>query len=80
VQEYSTPLAVDIDESAALPDAVREHAARTPDAVVFRRKSPGGWNHLTAKHLTPEVAAHTKGLKPTRVHARHPVGQIIKKP
>ena len=62
MQEYSTPLAVDIDESAALPDAVKAHASSTPDAVVFRRKSPNGWTPVTAKQFSQEVAAVAKGL------------------
>jgi long-chain acyl-CoA synthetase len=78
VQEYSTPLAVDIDESAALPDAVKEHASRTPDAVVFRRKAPGGWTDVTAKQFAGEVTAIAKGLIASGVQAGDRVGLMSK--
>jgi long-chain acyl-CoA synthetase len=78
VQEYSTPLAVDIDETAALPDAVRKHATDTPDAVVFRRKSGSGWDPVTAKEFADEVAAVAKGLIASGVKAGDRVGLMSK--
>jgi long-chain acyl-CoA synthetase len=78
VQEYSTPLAVDIDETAALSDAVRNHAEKTPDAVAFRRKEAGGWASITAKDFADEVSAVAKGLIASGVQAGDRVGLMSK--
>ena len=78
MQEYSTPLAVDIDESAALPDAVRAHANNRPTSVVFRRKAAGGWSDVTAKQFADEVAAIAKGLIASGVGPGDRVGLMSK--
>ncbi len=78
MQEYSTPLAVDIDESAALPDAVLRHATQTPDAVVFRRKDGAGWSPITAREFADEVAAVAKGLIASGVQPGERVGLMSK--
>ena len=78
MQEYSTPLAVDIDESAALPDAVRAHATNRPSSVVFRRKAGSGWQDVTAKEFADEVAAVAKGLIASGVKAGDRVGLMSK--
>jgi long-chain acyl-CoA synthetase len=78
VQEYSTPLAVEIDEAAALPDAVQAHATNRPSSVVFRRKSGSGWQDVTAKEFADEVAAVAKGLVASGVQAGDRVGLMSK--
>ncbi len=40
VREYSSPAVVSIPQRATLTDALQAHAAKTPDAVLFRRRVP----------------------------------------
>jgi len=78
VQEYSTPQAIELPETAALTDAVRERAASSPDAVVFTRKVDGGWSPVTAKEFDHEVRALAAGLIATGVGPGDRVGLMSK--
>ena len=62
MQEYSTPRAVELDPTAALPDTVHERAASSPDTVVFSRKTDGRWAPVTAGEFATEVDALAAGL------------------
>ncbi|MEU1008499.1 long-chain fatty acid--CoA ligase [Streptomyces sp. NPDC005890] len=49
--------------SGSLADLPFTHAAETPDAVLLRRREPGGaWRPVTAAAFAAEVAAAAKGL------------------
>ncbi|HUR14384.1 MAG TPA: AMP-binding protein, partial [Mycobacteriales bacterium] len=78
MQEYSSPLAVEVDRSAALPDAVRGRAASRPEAISFRRRSASGWEPVTAKQFCAEVDAIAKGLIAAGVQAGDRVGLMSK--
>jgi long-chain acyl-CoA synthetase len=74
VQEFSTPEAVTIGATAALTDAVREGASRSPDAVLFARRSGDRWTSVTAKEFATEVSALAAGLVASGVRAGDRVG------
>ncbi|MBO8902374.1 hypothetical protein INO11_14820, partial [Staphylococcus aureus] len=57
MQEFSTPEAVTIGATAALTDAVREGASRSPDAVLFARRDGDRWTSVTTKEFATEVSA-----------------------
>ncbi len=78
MQEYSTPQAIELPETAALTDTVRERAASSPDAVVFTRKVDGGWSPVTAKEFDHEVRALAAGLIATGVGPGDRVGLMSK--
>ncbi len=78
MQEYSTPPAVEIEDSAALTDAVRDRAASHPDDVVFTRKVDGRWAPVTAKEFATEVASIAAGLAAAGVQAGDRVGLMSK--
>ena len=62
MQEFTTPLVVELPQDAALTDAVFAHANTDPDAVVFTRKMEGRWIPVTAKAFATEVSALAAGL------------------
>ena len=74
MQESATPEAVTISPTAALTDAVREHAATSPDSVLFARQSDGQWSSVTAKEFAAEVSAVAAGLVASGVQAGDRVG------
>jgi long-chain acyl-CoA synthetase len=78
VQEYSTPQAVEIEEGAALTDAVQKRAASSPDDVVFTRKVDGRWAPVTAKEFATEVSSIAAGLVAAGVQAGDRVGLMSK--
>jgi len=78
VQEYSTPQVIEVDDSAALPDAVFAHADTAPDDVVFTRKVDGRWAPVTAKEFATEVRSLAAGLIASGVRAGDRVGLMSK--
>jgi len=65
MREYGTPAAVEVTPAANLADVVFDRADREPQAVVFRRRVPGGgpaWQDVTAAQFRDEVTALAKGL------------------
>jgi len=62
VREFSTPLTVDIPTSGNLTDDVVTNAREAADAVVLARRTPDGWQDITAAEFLAEVAAVAKGL------------------
>ena len=74
MQEFSTPEAVTIGATAALTDAVRDTAARAPDALLFARRSGDRWEPVTAKEFASEVSALAAGLVARGVQAGDRVG------
>ena len=74
MQEFSTPEAVTIGATAALTDAVREGAARSPDAVLFARRDGDRWTSVTTKEFATEVSALAAGLVARGVRAGDRVG------
>jgi len=78
VREYSTPALVDVPASASAADVVFRRAAEEPDAVIMRRKAPGGadgagpaggWQDVTARAFRDEVLPLAKGLMAAGVQA-----------
>ena len=78
MQEYSTPQAVEIAETASLIDTVADRAASSPDHVVFTRKVDGRWAPVTAREFATEVAAIAAGLAAAGVKAGDRVGLMSK--
>ncbi len=78
MQEYSTPQAVEIEDGAALTDAVQQRAASSPDDVVFTRKVDGRWAPVTAKEFATEVSSLAAGLAAAGVQAGDRVGLMSK--
>jgi long-chain acyl-CoA synthetase len=78
VQEYAAPQLVELPDDAALPDAVFDHAASSPDDVVFTRKVDGRWAPVTAKEFATEVGALAAGLVAAGVSAGDRVGLMSK--
>ena len=74
MQEFSTPEAVTIGATAALTDAVREGASRSPDAVLFARRDGDRWTSVTTKEFATEVSALAAGLVARGVRAGDRVG------
>jgi long-chain acyl-CoA synthetase len=78
VQEYSTPQVLEVDDDAALVDAVFRHADTGPDDVVFTRKVDGRWAPVTAKEFATEVRSLAAGLVASGVNAGDRVGLMSK--
>ncbi len=78
MQESTTPAAVTIAPTAALTDAVRDHAATSPDEVLFSRKADGRWSPVTAKEFASEVSAVAAGLIASGVGPGDRVGLMSK--
>jgi long-chain acyl-CoA synthetase len=74
VQEYSSPAAFEIPATAALPDAVTEHATATPDHVAFSRAIGGSWTPVTSKEFADQVSALARGMIAAGVQAGDRVG------
>ena len=53
---------VTIQAAETLPDVLFRRAGQTPDAVALRRRTPQGWQDVTAAQLCTEVVALAKGL------------------
>ncbi len=78
MQEYSSPAAFDIPATAALPDAVTEHAASTPDRVALSRAAGGRWEPVTSRQFAEQVAALARGMVAAGVRAGDRVGILSK--
>ena len=78
MHEYSTPQVVELEPSAALPDAVVARAAAAPDTVVFTRKVDGRWAPVTAQEFATEVSSLAAGLVAQGVKAGDRVGLMSK--
>ncbi|MEU7422865.1 AMP-dependent synthetase/ligase [Streptomyces sp. NPDC040750] len=57
----AAPLAAPL-ATGSMADLPFTHAAKTPDAVLLRRREPDGWHPVTATVFAAEVAAVAKGL------------------
>ncbi|HEY3530143.1 MAG TPA: AMP-dependent synthetase/ligase [Nocardioides sp.] len=62
MREYSAPLNVVIPATGNLTDDVVTNAAEAADAVLFSRRTDGGWSGVTAAEFLAEVRAVAKGL------------------
>ena len=78
MQEFATPEAVTVGPTAALTDAVRDHATTSPDEVLFARKLDGRWAPVTAKEFATEVSAVAAGLIASGVGPGDRVGLMSK--
>jgi long-chain acyl-CoA synthetase len=77
MREYSMPALVEIPASANLTDVVFSRAAAEPDAVVLRRRAPGGgWQDVTAAEFRAEAAALARGLIAAGIEPGDRVGLI----
>jgi len=74
VREFSTPAIVEYPAAGNLTDLVHDHAVRSPDAVLFRRRVDGAWRDATAREFRDEVVAVAKGLVASGVGAGDRVG------
>jgi long-chain acyl-CoA synthetase len=74
VQEYSSPAAFEIAATAALPDAVTEHATATPELVAFSRNVGGHWVPVTSREFAEQVSALAGGMIAAGVEAGDRVG------
>ena len=64
MQEYSSPTAFQVPPTAALPDAVTEHATSAPDRVALSRNVGGRWEPVTSRQFAEQVSALARGLGP----------------
>ncbi|MGY2085921.1 AMP-dependent synthetase/ligase [Blastococcus sp. SYSU DS0539] len=78
MQEYSSPTAFQIPPTAALPDAVTEHAASSPDRAAFSRNVGGSWVPVTSREFAEQVSALARGLIAAGVGAGDRVGILSK--
>ncbi|SFE96373.1 AMP-dependent synthetase/ligase [Blastococcus tunisiensis] len=78
MQEYSTPTAFEIPTTAALPDAVHDHAGTTPDHVAFSRSVGGRWTPVTSREFADQVSALARGMIAAGVQAGDRVGILSK--
>ena len=78
LKEYSTPQVMELPEDVALVDALFERARTTPEAVIFTRKSAGGWTDVTARDFADQVRALAKGLVASGVGPGDRVGLMSK--
>jgi long-chain acyl-CoA synthetase len=64
MDEFHTPLRVEVDPSSNLNDLLAERVASTPDRVVVEHKTAqdGPWIPLTAAEFDAEIVAVAKGL------------------
>lgn len=62
MREFSTPLAVTVDDSASLTDAVWHNAATHPDTPQFTLRSATSWREVTCRQFRDEVTALARGL------------------
>nr|WP_239521241.1 AMP-binding protein [Blastococcus saxobsidens] len=78
VQEYSSPATFQIPPTAALPDAVTEHARTSPDTVRFSRKIGGSWQSVTSRQFAEQVEALARGMVASGVQVGDRVGILSK--
>ncbi|HZB20208.1 MAG TPA: AMP-dependent synthetase/ligase [Blastococcus sp.] len=78
MQEYSSPTAFEIPATAALPDAVSEHATSNPDRVALSRGVGGRWEPVTSRQFAEQVSALARGLVAAGVQAGDRVGILSK--
>ncbi|MCZ2857623.1 AMP-dependent synthetase/ligase [Blastococcus sp. VKM Ac-2987] len=74
MQEHSSPATFEIPATAALPDAVTEHAATSPDRAAFSRNVGGTWVPVTSREFAEQVAALARGMIAAGVGAGDRVG------
>ncbi|MGY2066791.1 AMP-dependent synthetase/ligase [Blastococcus sp. SYSU DS0619] len=74
MQEYSSPATFEIPATAALPDAVTEHAASSPDRAAFSRNVGGSWVPVTSREFAEQVSALARGMIAAGVGAGDRVG------
>ena len=81
VREYSTPLTIEIPAPGNLTDDVVRNAREAADeAVVFSRRTDGGWQDVTAAAFLAEVSGVAKGLIAAGVEAGDRVALISQDP
>jgi len=76
VREFSAPLNVEIPATGNLTDDVVANATSSPQAVVFSRRTGGGWSDVTAAEFLAEVHGVAKGLVASGIQAGDRVGLI----
>jgi long-chain acyl-CoA synthetase len=74
VREYSVPATVTVSDDARLSDAVVDNAREAPSLVSFSRRTPSGWQDVTAAEFAAEVAALARGLVASGIGAGDRVG------
>ncbi|MGC4112380.1 MAG: AMP-dependent synthetase/ligase [Nocardioides sp.] len=62
MREYSAPMDVEIPATGNLTDDIVANASEAPEAVVFSRRTPDGWEGVTAAEFLAEVRGVAKGL------------------
>ena len=64
MDEFHTPLRLEVDPSNNLNDLLAERVTGTPDRVVVEHKTQqdGPWIPLTAREFDAEIVAVAKGL------------------
>jgi long-chain acyl-CoA synthetase len=78
VREFTVPATVTVADDASLTDAVRDHAAATPDLVLFRRRVAGSWSDVTAAQFARQLAEVAKGLVAAGIQAGQRVALLSK--
>jgi long-chain acyl-CoA synthetase len=78
VNEYTSPLLVEIAPTANLSDIVVDNAVQAPHKVGFRRRSGDRWLDVTYSEFHSQVQALAKGLMASGIGAGDRVGLMSK--
>jgi len=62
LRKYTVPLTVQVATTGNLTDDVVRNAESVPDTVLFSRRTPDGWQDVTAGAFRNEVEEAAKGL------------------
>jgi len=69
VREFTVPATITVPDGARLTDAVVDNAREVPDLASFSRRTPSGWQDVTAAEFAREVDAVGRGLMAAGVQA-----------
>jgi long-chain acyl-CoA synthetase len=78
VREYSTPLNVEIPTSGSLTDDIVDNAREYPETVSFSRRTPDGWEDVTAAEFLVQVRRVARGLLAAGIEQGDRVGLLAK--
>ncbi|HYT10161.1 MAG TPA: AMP-binding protein, partial [Mycobacteriales bacterium] len=69
MREFTVPATITVPDGARLTDAVVDNAREVPDLASFSRRTPSGWQDVTAAEFAREVDAVGRGLMAAGVQA-----------
>ena len=78
MREFTVPATVTVADDASLTDAPRDHAAKTPDLVLFSRRVGDTWSEVTAAQFVRQVTEVAKGLVAAGIQPGQRIGLLSK--